>query len=77
MNGMQPDRRRFLGALAAESAGAALAVRGPSAVPAMAANGERDDRKIRVGFVGYGVCRFGAQLDSRTIRTARSWRSAI
>ena len=59
------DRRDLLKALGAGSIGAAVASGvGPAASAAPAAKARTyqgvSDRKIRVGIVGYGVCRFGA-----------------
>ena len=63
------DRRGFLGALGAGSLGAMLAggFSGRAAVAA-APRAKRSpwkpvsDRKVRVGIVGYGYCRFGAKF---------------
>ena len=57
-------RRDFLGGIGMLSLGAAVAG-GLSAVPAQAGQGQKkwepvSDKKIRMGIVGYGVCRFGA-----------------
>jgi len=63
------DRRGFLGALGVGSVGAMLA--GGLPVRQLAAAGPKrsakkwqpvSDRKVRVGIVGYGFCRFGAQF---------------
>ena len=67
MSNFAVDRRGFLGALGAAALGTTLAA-GPSAQQAAAQNAPKKkwrpaaDRKVRVGIVGYGVCRFGAQF---------------
>ncbi|MGB2824398.1 MAG: Gfo/Idh/MocA family oxidoreductase [Phycisphaerae bacterium] len=62
------DRRGFLGALGAGSVGAMLAGRFAAGPTLAAQAGAKkkwqavSDRKVRVGIVGYGYCRFGAQF---------------
>ncbi|MBL7219736.1 MAG: Gfo/Idh/MocA family oxidoreductase [Phycisphaerae bacterium] len=67
MSNFAVDRRGFLGALGAAALGTTLAA-GPSAQQAAAQNAPKKkwrpaaDRKVRVGIVGYGFCKFGAQF---------------
>ena len=67
MSNFAVDRRSFLGALGAAALGTTLAA-GPSAQQATAQNAPKKkwrpaaDRKVRVGIVGYGFCKFGAQF---------------
>ncbi|MCR4414416.1 MAG: Gfo/Idh/MocA family oxidoreductase [Thermoguttaceae bacterium] len=68
MPGHAVDRRGFLGQLGIGPLGAAMAA--GLAVPGLAAEHPKpeakyepiSDRKVRVGIVGYGVCRFGADF---------------
>ena len=58
------DRRNFLGTISKASLGAAV-VAGLSSGPARAGQSQKkwepvSERKVRMGIVGYGVCRFGA-----------------
>jgi len=68
MNNQPMDRRDFVRSMGAGSLGALVSgALAANAAAAESAKAEKkwqpvSDRKIRVGIVGYGVCRFGAQF---------------